>query len=67
MLFRSVHAGSLEASADGDFAACFNNSGGSTQTPGMELWIAHAMAIAVDVLEAFASLVAMVGMAANGA
>ena len=62
-----MHTGAFEAGADGEFAAGFHDTGRSAQAVGMELGIAHALAMAVDVLKAFASLLATVGMAAKGA
>jgi hypothetical protein len=60
-----VHSGPLERGGDGEFAAGFDDAGGSTETLRVELWIAHALPIAVDVLKTSAGIVAALGMAAK--
>jgi len=46
-----------ESRGDGDFAAGFDKAGGSAEAHLMETWIAHSMAVAADIVIAFASFV----------
>ena len=47
-----MHPGALETSSDGDFASGFEDSGRGAEALFVELWIAHAVAIAIDVKSA---------------
>ena len=57
-----MHPGALETSSDGDFASRFEDAGRGTETLSVELWIPHAVAIAIDVESAPGSIGAGSGM-----
>ena len=61
-----VHAGALEARPDGMFAASLDDAGGDAQAPGPERGIAHALAVADEIVDAFAGLVAGWGVVGEG-
>jgi len=52
-----VHAGALEAGADGDLTASLDHTGGGAEALRLELGVAHAMAIPLEILAALARLV----------
>ena len=59
---RPVHPGALETSSDGDFASGFEDARRSAEALFVELWIAHAVAIARDIKSAPGSIGAVSGM-----
>jgi hypothetical protein len=57
-----VHTGALETSSDGDLASGFEDAGGGAEALFVELWIAHAVAIAMDVKSASHGVGTVCGM-----
>src|SRR5512139_151487 len=57
-----MHARALETGADSDLAPRLDNAGGSAQVLGFKSWIFHPITVAMDVLEAFPGLRAVIGM-----
>ena len=51
-----MHTGALETSSDGDFASGFEDAGRGAEALFVELWIPHAVAIAIDVKPASRSV-----------
>ena len=60
-----VHAGALEASADGHLAAGFDDAGGGAETLGVKLGVAHAVTVGLEVVESAAGVFTGGGMAAE--
>ena len=52
-----MHAGTFEASSDGDLAAGFHDTRGCTKTSGMEEVISHSVSVALDVGGTFSGCV----------
>ena len=57
-----MHAGAFETGPDGDFASGFEDAGRGAEALPVELRIAHAVAIAIDVKSAPGSIVAVCGI-----
>ncbi len=64
---RPVHSGAFETSSDGDFAAGFEDAGRGAEALFVELWIPHAVAIAIDIKSASGGIGADCGMGAERA
>ncbi len=61
-----MHPGAFEARADGHLASGLDNASGSTQTLGVELRIAHTLAVGLEIMETATSLVGARNLAAEG-
>ena len=61
-----VHAGAFEASAHNDLAAGLYNAGGCTESLRCKGLILHAVAVAMDILQALSGGIAAFGMPSNG-
>ena len=61
-----MHAAALEAAADDVLAGALDDAGGDAQPGGAEPRIAHALAVARDVADAFGGRLAAVGVLAKG-
>jgi hypothetical protein len=51
-----MHSGTFKACADGYLASGLYHAGGSTQALGVELRIAHAFSVGLEIMEAAAGL-----------
>src|SRR6267154_3159751 len=51
-----MHSGTFEACADGDLASGLHHASGSAQALGVELRVAHAFSIGLEIMEAAAGL-----------
>src|SRR5260370_41548126 len=51
-----MHSGTFEACANGDLASGLHHASGSAQTLGVELRVAHAFSIGLEIMEAAAGL-----------
>jgi hypothetical protein len=60
-----VHAAALESGSDGDLATSLDYARGRAKPFGFELWIAHTIPAAVQVLKTLAGLVTAVRMTAH--
>jgi len=60
-----VHTGSFEPRADSHLASGLDNPGGSTQALGMELRIAHAVAVGLEIVETATSVFGVGDLAPN--
>jgi len=61
-----MHAGSFETGRNDDFASGLDNPGGSAQALGVELWVAHAVSIGLEIVETAASFLGARCLAPNG-
>jgi hypothetical protein len=51
-----VHTGAFEARTDGHIASRLHHAGGSAQALGVELRVAHTLAVSLEIVEAAARL-----------
>ena len=65
-LLGPVHTGAFEARANGHFASGLDNAGGSAQALGVELWIAHTLAVGLEIMETATSRIAASDLASDG-
>src|SRR5467141_882096 len=65
-LLGPVHTGTFEACANGHLASGLDNARGRAQTLGVELWIAHTLAIGQEIMETATSQIGARDLAADG-
>jgi integrase len=61
-----MHAGAFETCADGYFASGFHNARGSAQALRVELWVAHTVSVALEIVKAAACFLRARDLAADG-
>ena len=61
-----VHPGAFETRADGDLASGLDHPSGSAQALGVELWVAHALSVGLEIVETAARLIGARYLASNG-
>ncbi len=61
-----MHTGAFEARADGHFASGLYNAGGSAQALGVELRIAHTLAVGLEIMETATSRIGARELASDG-
>src|SRR2546425_6040160 len=60
-----MHPGPFEPGSDGHFASGLHNASGSTQALGVELRVAHAVSVGLEIVQATAGFFGVSHMAAN--
>ena len=61
-----MHTGAFETRANGYLASGLDNAGGSAQALGVELRIAHTLAVGLEIVETATSLIGARDLAADG-
>ena len=61
-----MHAGALEARADGQLAACLDDTGGGAKPLGAKLVVAHSGSIVLKVVDALSGYLGALGVQGEG-
>src|ERR1700747_1171091 len=65
-LDRPMHPRAFKTCADSHLASGFHNAGGSAQALGVELWVAHTVAVGLEIVQAAACFLGARDLAADG-